>query len=196
MKAHLAKVSLALLSAAFLLGCQDQASSPVGLDGLGPQFGGPHAVHGSGGDGVTVSLFNSPGVEGIGFTCAGGAKITTTMVGQVTWEKVRRKDSHIHAIVELRGVTSGDYLIFGNQDKLCERTPPIVDFALRPNHATSVTVDGTGDADVRIALTFGSEDRIPAGHAPGSHQLWLTITGPEDLRTSAFGVFLKNHQGH
>ena len=31
-----------LLGAAFLLGCQEQASSPVGLDGLGPQF---HASH-------------------------------------------------------------------------------------------------------------------------------------------------------
>ena len=36
MKAHLTKLSLALLSAVFLLGCQEQASSPVGLEG--PQF--------------------------------------------------------------------------------------------------------------------------------------------------------------
>ena len=38
MKAHLAKVSLALLSAVFLLGCQEQGSEPVGPEGLGPQF--------------------------------------------------------------------------------------------------------------------------------------------------------------
>ena len=38
MKAHLTKVSLALLSAAFLLGCQDQGSGVVGPDGLSPQF--------------------------------------------------------------------------------------------------------------------------------------------------------------
>ena len=38
MKMHLAKVSLALLSAVFLLGCQEPASSPVGLEDLGPQF--------------------------------------------------------------------------------------------------------------------------------------------------------------
>ena len=38
MKSHLAKVSLALISAAFLFGCQEQASSPVGLEGPGPQF--------------------------------------------------------------------------------------------------------------------------------------------------------------
>ena len=39
MKAHLAKVSLALLSTVFLLGCQEQASSPVEPDGVAPLFG-------------------------------------------------------------------------------------------------------------------------------------------------------------
>ena len=43
MKAHLAKLSLALLSTVFLLGCQDMGSSPVGPEGLGPEF---HARHG------------------------------------------------------------------------------------------------------------------------------------------------------
>ena len=38
MKSYLAKVSLALLSAGFLLGCQDQGSGPVGPEGLGPEF--------------------------------------------------------------------------------------------------------------------------------------------------------------
>ena len=38
MKAHLAKLSLALLSAVFLLGCQEQGSEPVGPEGLGPEF--------------------------------------------------------------------------------------------------------------------------------------------------------------
>ena len=36
MKAHLAKVSLALVSAVFILGCQDLGSGPVGPEG--PQF--------------------------------------------------------------------------------------------------------------------------------------------------------------
>ena len=39
MKAHLAKLSLALLSTVFLLGCQDMGSEPVGPEGLGPEFG-------------------------------------------------------------------------------------------------------------------------------------------------------------
>ena len=38
MKAHLAKVSLALLSTVFLFGCQERGSSPVGPEGLGPEF--------------------------------------------------------------------------------------------------------------------------------------------------------------
>ncbi len=42
MKAHLAKLSLALLSTVFLLGCQDIGSGPVGLDG--PQFNKPVEV--------------------------------------------------------------------------------------------------------------------------------------------------------
>ncbi len=53
MKAHLTKVSLALLSTVFLLGCQEQGSEPVGPEGLGVQAnktGEPH-THGGGGGG-------------------------------------------------------------------------------------------------------------------------------------------------
>ena len=60
MQAHLTKVSLALLSTVFLLGCQDMGSEPVGPEG--PQFDKkgtgdcatkPHNLHchGDGGDG-------------------------------------------------------------------------------------------------------------------------------------------------
>ena len=41
MKAHLTKVSLALLSTVFLFGCQDLGSGPVGPEGLGPEFAKP-----------------------------------------------------------------------------------------------------------------------------------------------------------
>ena len=37
-------LSITLLGAAFLWGCQEQASSPVGLDGLRPQFGAKKCV--------------------------------------------------------------------------------------------------------------------------------------------------------
>ena len=43
MKFNLAKVSLALLSAALVLGCQDMGSGPVGPDGLVPQFDKPRS---------------------------------------------------------------------------------------------------------------------------------------------------------
>ncbi len=46
MKSHLAKVSLAVLSTVFLLGCQEQGSGPVGLEGLGPEFAKPDACPG------------------------------------------------------------------------------------------------------------------------------------------------------
>ncbi len=52
MKAHLAKVSLALLSTVFLLGCQEQGSGPVGPEG--PQFDKPDpttGLHDHGDDG-------------------------------------------------------------------------------------------------------------------------------------------------
>ena len=42
MKAHLAKVSLALLSVAFMLGCQEQGSGPAGPD---TEIGAPNFLH-------------------------------------------------------------------------------------------------------------------------------------------------------
>ena len=41
MKAHLTKISLAVISTAFLLGCQEQGSGAVGPEG--PQFHAGHA---------------------------------------------------------------------------------------------------------------------------------------------------------
>ena len=80
MKSNLTKVSLALVSAVFLLGCQDQGSGPVGPDGLGPQFakggkpGKPGGGRGGGGGGA-LSLFDRPGgLNAVdGYTCGGGA---------------------------------------------------------------------------------------------------------------------------
>ncbi len=56
MKAHLTKVSLALLSTVFLLGCQEQGSGPVGPDGLGPEFG-HKTSHNPGGGGEDPQEF-------------------------------------------------------------------------------------------------------------------------------------------
>ncbi len=44
MKAHFTKVPVAFLFAAFVLGCQDLGSGPVGPDGLVPQFHADHTM--------------------------------------------------------------------------------------------------------------------------------------------------------
>ncbi len=67
MKAHLAKLSLALLSAVFLLGCQEQGSSPVGPEGLGPEFNKPDVNgnhnHGDDGDPEQATLTLADGMQ-------------------------------------------------------------------------------------------------------------------------------------
>ena len=103
MKAHLAKVSLALLSTVFLLGCQEQGSGPVGP---GPEFNKPNdgdcgQVHchfdddgggGGGGGRRVVTLEN--------VTVTDGMKTNAeTAVQQM--ELVRKGD-----IVKLRGLAS------------------------------------------------------------------------------------------
>ena len=103
MKAHLTKVSVALLSAVFVLACQDQA--PVGPDGLVPQFGvvcSEGRIHpkcpggaggGGGGGGVkgTVTLGPSGGMAtSVALQLPGGidaTKIglnTNTHAGEIT----------------------------------------------------------------------------------------------------------------
>ncbi len=70
MKAHLAKVSLALLSTVFLLGCQEQGSGPVGPEGLGPEFTHKEGhTKGGGGGGSGGGADNSLDLEsGMVFT--------------------------------------------------------------------------------------------------------------------------------
>ena len=57
MKTDLTKISLALLSAVFVLGCQDLGPGPVGPDGLVPQFhhSDGHKKGGGGGGGGSGS---------------------------------------------------------------------------------------------------------------------------------------------
>ena len=93
MKSHLTKLSLALLSAAFLLGCQGQGSEPVGPEG--PQFdkkgtgtcvaaaSGGHC-HGDGDDGG-----GGGGTVPVDITVTGGLATLNT---QVVGFKDRRKE--------------------------------------------------------------------------------------------------------
>ena len=182
MNKHLVKVSLALLSAVFILGCQDMGTGVVASDGQGPQFGGvkhpgPHNKDddGSGGGGL---IYDRPGGlnDSDGYTCDGGAAIIADdpSFGQVTWGNIRRTDNHIHGTFQLSGLSipEGRYQIVGSQDALCG-----VDFRLRNGHSTWVDLDGNGGG-ATVGLTFGSQAQIPVGHAPGKHKLWLTIRGP------------------
>ncbi len=88
----------------------------------------------------------------------------------------------------------GSYDIFGNQEEMC---PTFFDFTLRPGHPISVEVGASGDANVRIGLTFGTNERLvafPEAHAPGPTKLWLTIIGEGlVLRSSAVEVEIKGH---
>ncbi len=207
--------SVVLVSAAFLLGCQDMGSGPVGPEGLVPEFdkptcGGQHCNHGD--DPVDPdpgSLFNSPGVIGTGFTCAGGAEITGgATFGNVNFNQPRG-DSHMHANVQLRGAPEGKYDIFGNQELVCDLDPndvlnKKVDFLLRPGHATTVTVGANGKGKARIGLDFGGPEPSLGGaaaHAAGSHRLWLTLVGTSGaadgvvLRSTAIEVVIPVHEG-
>ncbi len=83
MKTHLTKVSFALLAAAFLLGCQEKASSPVGPEGLGillDNRGGPHPHGGGGGGGPAATTLDLDGgitTEGLGVSVKeSGKKLT------------------------------------------------------------------------------------------------------------------------
>jgi len=182
---------------ALVLGCQDLG--PVGPDGLVPQFDKKDITsercegkvdpvnghcHGDGG-GVEPEpgeLFKSEGGEGVGYTCDGGANITTSgPFGKVNFNQPR-DHSHIHANVQLRGVEEGVYAIFGNQEIMCDGDE--VDFDLRfPGHDIKVTVGANGNGKARIGLDFGGAQDLlgPEAHEAGpKHLLWVTVTGPLD----------------
>ena len=95
MKSHLAKVSLALLSVVFVLGCQDQASGPVGLDGLGPQFAkkcpSPPCAKDDdgGGGGPTVADATVVLSVGMGTSSAQNVRIQRESDAEIHFEDVR-----------------------------------------------------------------------------------------------------------
>ena len=87
MKLNLAKVSLALLGAVFVLGCQDVGSGPVGPDGLEPQFakGGGHGKP-DGGE-TTIFQVTFPTVSTTHFSATDPTLTTTapTTVNHKLW---------------------------------------------------------------------------------------------------------------
>ena len=83
MKAHLAKLSLALLSVVFLLGCQDMGSEPVGPEGLGIELARKKPPKDGGGGGPVPA----------DITLAGGLENPNT---QVVGFKDRQKEIQLH----------------------------------------------------------------------------------------------------
>ncbi len=208
--------SVALVTAAFLFGCQDVGTGPVGPEVV-PQFGGikhPDGPHGGGGDDKPDpgTLFSRPGGvdAGDGFTCAGGTASSTTdqTFGTVNFNQPR-DHSHIHANVQLRGAPQGNYNIFGNQELMCLEKPTdtdntFVDFFLRPNHDRTVSVGANGKGKARIGLDFGGPNDLlgPDSHLDGPHKLWVTLVGISGaatnviLRSTFDVVVIPVHEGH
>ena len=215
----------ALFGVALLLGCQDVGTGVVASDGPGPQFNKPfridkatceaqpgfifdettgHCHAGEAGDPVV-----DPGTlfENEPFTCGGGVIPAGSSKGTVNFNQPRG-DSHMHANVQLRGAPEGDYDIFGNQELVCIIDfSNNVDFDLRPGHHTTVTVGANGKGKARIGLDFGGvptplpKINDPLSHAPGAHQLWVTLVGTSGdaldvvLRSTAIEVVIPEHGG-
>ena len=83
MKSNLTKLSVALLSAVFILGCQDMGSGPVGPDGLVPQFA-KGGKKGGGGGAATYTVTHFGDVTTILSSVPGtGRKGTEVDIGDV-----------------------------------------------------------------------------------------------------------------
>ena len=89
MKSHLTKVSLALLSAAFLLGCQGQGSEPVGPEG--PQFDKKDADgnHNHGGDDGGGGALEVTFTTHVALTSPTFTTIAPTPVNHKLWASIR-----------------------------------------------------------------------------------------------------------
>ncbi len=184
--------SVALVTAAFLLGCQD--SGPVGPDTEigGPNFENQRNPKPHGGDTGGGNLFDSPS-----FTCAGGAVTNTgATFGNVSWAgkvfvgAAANGDDHVHYKVHLRNVTVGTYTIFASQaeDPNCDGTAAggiptgAIDIG-------TVTVNNKGQGRVRGQFNFPRHD---AGGL--TTNVWVTVVVPgKVLRSPAVTMVLKPH---
>ncbi len=132
MKAHLAKVSLGLLSAAFLHGCQEQGSSPVGPEGLGPEFDKPN------------NESCPPGVELVNGHCHGDANVedktvTVRLTGAMGGEATRLNvfsDNNKKFSMNTGGQSTGEIRMNFQKLQCSEEVPPHIDAS---DAATRVT---------------------------------------------------------
>ena len=216
MKAHLAKVSLALLSAAFLLGCQEQGSEPVGPEG--PQFDKPNNETCSEGfaleDGhchgaevnqklIEVDLFED--VTGRNFTCEFGATNTGDSFGKVGWQTDRihvgeaalPASDHIHFQLQLTGVPAGDYTIFGNQFEDLVSSPSCDETGGETVDIGTVKVKKNGKLVTPgiLQFEFPFHEVSTKLKDPLTTYVWLTISGPGGIfRSTAVEVVIPPHE--
>ena len=184
-----------LLGTAFLLGCQEQASSPVGPEGLGILVNkkGPHP---HGGDGGKALLFKSLATsKDADFDCDVGATGPGQgSFGKVSWAAVFSSDvpvpGHVHFKLELKGVTKGDYTIVGTQFKTtvqdigCQGEN--VDITTGQDMFT-VTPNGRGSLRTEFILPK---------HSPGESKVWVKVSGPGGVfRSPAFTIVMREHTG-
>ena len=210
MKAHLAKVSLALLSAAFLLGCQEQGSEAVGPEG--PRFDKPDNVtcdeglawedgHCHGAE-VNPNLMEVPLFKDPAFSCDAGATPGGVLVGKVGWQTDRihvgeaalPASDHIHFQLQLfSDVAPGDYAIVGNQagDNSC----PGTDVKTVDIGTVKVKKNGKLVTPGILQFEFPFHEVSTKLKDPLTTYVWLTIRGPGGFfRSPAEGVDIPPHE--
>ena len=207
-------LSAALLSAAFVLGCQEQASSPVGPDTeiVGPAFAhnpnsppGHGGGGGGGGGGGEESGGKAPLFDADGFTCVEGAPNAGGSVGNVSWAKVfvgaaANGADHVHYKVLLQDVDPTPegipYEILGNEDRAC---PEDFDFRIgrggEQGPGNFITVKKNRQGSARGQLNFFVHETTIE---PLTTNVWVTVEVtvngvPKVLRSPAVQVVLPPH---
>ena len=167
MKAHLTKVSLALLSAALVLGCQDLGSGPVGPDG--PQFDKPVAGNPNCVDPISGHCHGDDGDTG-GNTNTGSIALTGGMDGTTGSSKI--------------GDTSKKFTIYAPvatditidlQATACVVTRNPDGNNVRANFLTALLTDGTVIASGFIGVGV---DKTAFGDSSDKHNLIANASFP------------------
>ena len=155
MKAHLTKVSLALLSAAFLFGCQEQGSEPVGPEGLEIQAKRGSDKGKGDGSNTLAELTISGGMEGPVLK-SGEPKIQLVSFGD--GKNQFKIQAHDNAI--------------GNLIKLAMNLDPVT-----PCEEGGT---GTGNDDEIIALRAALLSKLNDGNLVERRQLFITVGKDDD----------------
>lgn len=192
MKKHALTMSLALLSATFLLGCQEQGSAPLGPEGVGVQLdkAGPHP-HGGGDDGGALATYS---VQFSGDEIIGGG--STSENNMLRFLQVEGMDLTIPKLSKVEGGEE----CFGKDGKLIEGRLEIVDSLETGRAMVSYwfAAKGTDGSDVGKYRfrTFGDLDPaknwLPRGigdenTVTGTGELWTLLTSRRNHKLGCTG---------